>query len=290
MKPTRAFRSRFRSRTRLAEIACLDPYAYGMASLTSATSIPRSAEDAFRDLEARIVDGDLSPGARLPSERMLVEEYGVSRPAIREALRRLEERGLIVVQPGRGSFVQEIFPTRGSASIEQLVRRGDVTASDVVVARRMLECEAAALAAENRSNEDLERMATILVAFDSSTDLAVAAELDVAFHEAIAVASGNPVLQIMFGSIRSLTHGMVLRSLNDRRVQRVGSPIHHDILRAIERQNPRAARSAMARHVELARDHYGDDINEPLIDVLRARAEHQPEVAEILRRASRSLA
>lgn len=260
-----------------------------MAGQTRQPSGPRSAEDAFQDLESRIVNGDLAPGSRLPSERQLVDHYGVSRPGIREVLRRLEERGLIAVQPGRGSFVQEMVPTRGSASIDHLVRRGDVTPFDVVVARRMLECESAALAAEHRSDADLDRMTRILEAFDASTDLAVAAELDVAFHEAIAVASGNPVLQIMFGSIRGLTHGMVLRSLNDRRVHRAGAPIHHDILRAIKRGNAGAARSAMARHIELAMDHYGDDIHEPLVSLLQNRAELQPEIADLLRQASLSI-
>jgi GntR family transcriptional repressor for pyruvate dehydrogenase complex len=253
------------------------------------SGFPMTAQALVDQLEAEILAHTWAPGDRLPSERQLVEQFGVSRPIVREGLRRLQERGLIVAHPGRGSFVRELLPTRGHASVELLVRRGEVTVRQLVTARRMLECEAAALAADHHGDGDVRHMRSILAAFDATDDVGLGAELDVAFHEAVAVASGNAVIQIMFGSIRNLIQGMVLRSLTDRAVRRAGAPLHHDIVDAIVNRDPDAARAAMAEHIQLAEKTYGRDIDRPLADVLQHRADHKPEVAELLRRAGSSL-
>ena len=254
------------------------------------TGIPLTAEALAQQLEADIVNRNRLPGERLPSERVLAASFGVSRPVVREVLRSLQERGLIVVHPGRGSFVRELEPTRGGASLEFMVRRGEVTVRDLVDARRMLESEAAALAATKHTAEDADRLRATLEAFEAASDVEVRAELDLAFHDAIAVASGNPVIMIMFGSIRDLTHAMVLRSLTDRSARRAGSPLHHVVLDAILARDPETARAAMTEHVTLAVKHYGADIDRPLAAVLRGRADVQPEVADLLRRASVALA
>jgi GntR family transcriptional regulator, transcriptional repressor for pyruvate dehydrogenase complex len=260
-----------------------------MSGQTGISAIPLTPQALVDRLEADIVGRTWSPGQRLPSERQLVERFGVSRPIVREVLRRLQERGLIVVHPGRGSFVRDLLPTQGNASVELLARRGEITVRHLVTARRMLECEAAALAAEHHDDDDARRMREILAAFDASRDVAVGAELDLAFHEAVALASGNAVIQIMFGSIRNLAHGMILRSLTDRKVRHAGAPIHHTILDAILARDAEVARKAMASHIELAEKTYGRDIDRPLADVLQRRADHQPEVAELLRQAGSSL-
>src|ERR687888_26944 len=98
---------------------CLDSSS-GAADPGRVSPIPLTAQALVDRLETDIVARTLAPGERLPSERKLVERYGVSRPIVREVLRRLQERGLIVVHPGRGSFVRELTPTRGFASIDVL--------------------------------------------------------------------------------------------------------------------------------------------------------------------------
>lgn len=108
----------------------------------------------------------------------------------------------------------------------------------------MLEGEAAALAAQHRSAQDLRAMQRILGALNQAPTLGDAADLDVAFHEAIAIASRNPVIQLMFGSIRNLTHGIVVRSLTDREVRGAGAPLHDVILDGIRaRPGPRGGPS-----------------------------------------------
>jgi GntR family transcriptional repressor for pyruvate dehydrogenase complex len=260
-----------------------------LSNVSQPSDVPLTAAQLAERLEAAIVTQVWAPGAKLASERQLAEQYGIGRPAVRETLRRLQERGLIVVQPGRGSFVRELHATRGTASVDLMTRRGKITARQLARARQMLESESAALAAEHRTDKELERMRGLLAEFDAATDVTVMAEFDFAFHEAIVVASGNVVLQIMFGSIRNLTHGIMSRSLTDRHVRDVGAPIHHTVLDAIAARDSDRARSAMLEHLRLAETHYGADIDQPLADVLRRRADVLPEVAEDLRSASSSV-
>lgn len=250
---------------------------------------PPSAEAVVQGIESLILDGTLAAGDKLPSERALSAEYGISRPVVREGLRRLQERGLIAAQPGRGSFVRALEPTRGVASVEQMARRGEISVRELVTARAMLESETASLAAVNRTEEHIARMRALLGAFETSDEIATTAELDVAFHEAISIASGNTVLQIMFGSIRDFTQAMVLRSLTDRASRAVGLPLHHTILTAIVDQDSDRAGAVMKQHILGAVEHYGSDIDRPLSSVLMSRTSHAPEIADLLYEVSSNL-
>lgn len=252
--------------------------------------VPMTPQTLTELLEEAIVAKRLRPGERLASERQLAEQHGVSRPIVREVLRRLQERGLIVVQPGRGSFVRRLQPTEGHTSLDVLVRRGDVTIRELVTARKMLESETAALAAIQHTDADAVQLRELLEAFDASRDIASGVELDIAFHEAIAIASQNTVLQIMFGAIRPLIRGMVLRSLTDREIRRMGAPVHHDILDAIVARDAEGAREAMLRHLRLSEELYGADMDRPLQEILHNRAAAQPEVSALLRRVGDLLA
>jgi GntR family transcriptional repressor for pyruvate dehydrogenase complex len=256
---------------------------------TAARSLPATVQSPIAFIEAKILSGEWPPGSRLPSERLLAEQFEVSRPVIREVLKMLQARRLIDVFPGKGSYVTDLTPTGGEASIDQLLRKGQITTRDLVTARRMLESEAAALAAVRRTDADIERLHAILDAFDRADKVQVAIDLDVALHEAVVMASGNAVIQIMFGSIRDLVRGMVSRSLTDRRVRRLGAPIHHTIVDAIKQGDPEAARKAVAEHISLSERTYGDDMELPLADVLNRRAISDPEHSVLLKGASARL-
>lgn len=255
----------------------------GLADL--ALDQPVGVPQIVAALEDEIVGRRWTAGTQLPSERKLAEMCAVGRPLIREALRALNERGLIAVAPGRGSYVRGVNPSGEGGSADLLVRRGDVHARHLVAARIMLESEAAALAATHRTDEQLRQMRDLLAAFYRAP-LQQAANLDLAFHESIAIASHNPVLQVMFGSIRNLTHGIMLRSLTDRRVSGAAVPLHDVVLDAIVQQDPDRARVAMAEHIGAAGEFYGKDLDLPLADVLRSRAETTPSLSTVMREVS----
>lgn len=259
----------------------------GLTSLGSGP--PPGVPEIVAAVEEEIVSGRWPAGTRLPSERRLTDLCRVSRPVIREALRVVNERGLIVVSAGRGSFVRDLDPTGEGGSADLLARRGQVRARDLVAARGMLEAETAALAAIHRTDDQLAQMRDLLDAFSHAT-VPASADLDLAFHESIAIASANPVLQMMFGSIRNLTHGIMLRSLTDRRVSGAAVPLHTVILDAIEAQDPDAARRAMGEHIGAAEKYYGSDLDLPLVEVLRQRADSTPSLAAVLRQVSSDIA
>jgi GntR family transcriptional repressor for pyruvate dehydrogenase complex len=254
-----------------------------MTGLTRLKGSHPGVPEIVRAVEEMIVSGRWDEGSRLPSERRLSDECAVSRPVVREALRVLSERGLIEISAGRGSFVRRLSAHSGAGNVELLARGGQVTARDLVVARTMLESEAASLAAQHRTDQDVARLRELFTRFDDS-DVPEKADFDLAFHEAVALASHNPVIQVMFSSIRTLTHAVMLRSLVDRAV--IAHAVPHDhILDAIIRQDADGARALMAEHIDTARNFYGDDLDRPLIEVLRSRLGSVPKLQEIMDQA-----
>lgn len=227
--------------------------------------------DIITDIEGQIVTGMLVAGAKLPSERDLCRTYAASRPVIREALSGLAERGHIEILPGRGSFVRAVATDGLADTLTRAATRIGVTARDLVEARTMLECTAAELAACAGTDTEISVILDALRAHESATSLADTVQTDLAFHEAVARASGNPVIVLMFGAIRPQVHALMLRSHSDRRVHQLGDPIHRQIAEAIADHDPHAATSAMSEHLRLALQLFGDDLDKPLSEVLADR-------------------
>jgi GntR family transcriptional repressor for pyruvate dehydrogenase complex len=147
--------------------------------------------DLAADLRTRIVDGDIQPGEKLPSENTLISEFGVSRTVVRAALTRLQAEGLVETERGRGSFAltppQEgtTAGTRPVVSIEDRLH--------LLEFRMGVEAEAAALAARNHTDRQLKALQKALEDFTASVEHpAHAMKSDYEFHYAVASASGNP--------------------------------------------------------------------------------------------------
>lgn len=235
---------------------------------------PVSADWLTANLESRILCHELPPGMRLPSERALAEQHGLSRPTIREVLSRLTERGFVEKQPGRGAFVREVQPVDAARPLEMFYLRQRVTAHALIDARRMLEGEAAALAATRATRRDVARLAGVLDRLETASDsVLVRARADLDLHTAIVDLAGNPVIATMFGSIRRFVIQHMLRSLSDRTVVRRGMPHHRDILDAIRDHDPARARQAVDGHMGVSLDLYGTDLDEPIEELARQTLE-----------------
>lgn len=220
-------------------------------------------------LEERILSGELPAGAKLPSERQLAERFGMSRTVVREALRSLIERNLVEVQPGRGAFVRRARTSDAAARLGVLFRRQQATPRDLVEARTMLECTAAALAAERADPAALAAIDAALAQFDRANGVIEQTRGDLAFHLAIARAAGNPVIETMFGAITGVTVELMLRSLADLTVIREAVPYHREIAGAIRAHEPERARAAMASHLAVAAQLYGEDFDRSIESVAR---------------------
>jgi GntR family transcriptional repressor for pyruvate dehydrogenase complex len=219
-------------------------------------------------LENRILTGHWAAGVRLPSERDLATEFAVSRPVVREALKALQERGLIEVSPKRGNFVRQYTAENLMRPMNLAARAAGVTARQLMRARMMLESEAAGLAAVHATKQDRTDLLRVHQLFAQPGEVHARAKVDLTFHETIARASGNPVIHMMFTAIQDLTYGLMLRSLSDRDVREAGEPLHTVILEHILDRDADGAREAMHRHLDLAEDFYGPDMDINLAEVI----------------------
>lgn len=238
-----------------------------MTGKTTQSVVNRDALVSY--LEEQIVSGRFAEGSKLPSERAIVQEYGLSRPAVREALRDLAGRGLIDTVPGRGAYVRRPRPGDLAGPLEAFYRRQQITPRHLVEARKMIECEAASLAASRYGRTDLEAMGLALARFDHSTDLVDRTRYDLAFHMSIVRAAHNPVIEMMYGSIRSFVAQLMLRSLGDPTVSHVGVPYHREIYEAVSDGDGERARSSMSGHLVIAERLYGDDLDRSLRGVFQ---------------------
>jgi GntR family transcriptional repressor for pyruvate dehydrogenase complex len=219
-------------------------------------------------LENRILTGHWAAGSRLPSERDLATEFTVSRPVVREALKALQERGLIEVSPQRGSFVRRYTAENLMRPMNLAARSAGVTARQLMRARVMLETEAAGLAAANATKQDRTDLLRVHQLFAQPGEPHARARVDLTFHETIARASGNPVIHMMFTAIQDLTYGLMVRSLSDREVREAGEPLHTVILEHILDRDADGAREAMRQHLDLAEQFYGPDMDANLAEVI----------------------
>jgi GntR family transcriptional regulator, transcriptional repressor for pyruvate dehydrogenase complex len=224
-----------------------------------------------QDLERRILTGEFEAGAKLPSERVLAQQSGLSRPVVREALRRLEERRLITIEPGRGSFVRDEESLDAGRHLDLAYRRHPVTARQLVEARIMIESEAAALAADRATDEDLSAMRWTLDRLDATDSRVERVRYDLGFHLSVIRAAHNPVIEAMFGSIASLAVEQMLRSMTDKEIRSRSHPFHEEAYEAIRGKDVAAARQAMIDHLRVADDTYGADYDRPL-DVMAHQA------------------
>jgi GntR family transcriptional regulator, transcriptional repressor for pyruvate dehydrogenase complex len=191
----------------------------------------------------------LQPGDALPSERELAERYGVGRSSVREALRMLESRGLIESR-GSGTFVIAPWRNPFQEPLSLVVAGEDVDRTQLFEVRRMLEAEAAALAAERRSLGDLELMHEATDEMEAAIDSADAyVAADIRYHLVIAEATGNRLLLHLMQAIRErLTEmfGTVFKFPGgpERSIAQ-----HRLITQAIAAEDAERARQAMTEHI-----------------------------------------
>jgi Transcriptional regulators len=210
-------------------------------------------------IEKTIRSKVLLPGAKLPSELVLCQQFGVSRTAVREALRTLSARGLITIMKGKGIFVQNISAKTVTDPIqlylEMQLQRDYVL--DVVHARQIIEPPIAASAALHHTEEDAEKLKKDQYDLvHSDGDYKELSRLDMLFHLDIAKASENSLIPLILEPIHRLTpqiKSSVYATVTDAKKSAV--EWHEKILSAILRRDAESARTAMIRHLEIAEQH-----------------------------------
>ncbi|NDW53793.1 FadR/GntR family transcriptional regulator [Aliiroseovarius sp. PrR006] len=170
------------------------------------------ADAVVAQIEDLIASGILKQGRKLPSERELAETLRVSRPKLREALHILEERGLVMIKHGEGSFVAPLTGQAMLPALLDLYGRHEPAFFDYLEYRREQEGFAARLAARRATHADKERISEILTEIErawKTNDADASREADFALHSAIVDASQNATLIHMMASIFDLTQQSV---------------------------------------------------------------------------------
>ena len=214
------------------------------------------SEQVARRLIAEIRSGRLAPQDKLPTEALLVQQFGVSRTVVREAISQLKSLGLVTSRQGSGMYV------RPQANFEPLSFDTDHTASrDAVIqiteVRRAIEAEAARLAAERRTRKDVTQIRKALRAIELAVKTGRdGVEEDVEFHRSIAQAANNPfLLQTLDYLSQYLREGTRVTRANEARRSDFAQQVmleHQAIVDAIEQRNPRGALKAATTHMQNA--------------------------------------
>jgi GntR family transcriptional regulator, transcriptional repressor for pyruvate dehydrogenase complex len=217
-----------------------------------------SARQVAQAITDGILSGRYQANEKLPPERALANELGVSRPVVREALRSVEQLGLIETRAARGTWVQGIGSSTGHRGISLSIRRRGVTAQELSEARIAIESVVAGEAARSATASDIKRLGETLVVLEKSTGMEHV-RWDLRFHLTIAAAANNPVLEIMLESIAPLTAALMTRSTMDPDVMRLSQPLHRVAFEAIRDGDAEGASAAIRTHLGYAKELYGDD-------------------------------
>ncbi|MEN8203768.1 MAG: FadR/GntR family transcriptional regulator [Bacteroidota bacterium] len=219
-----------------------------------------------RTLEKAIREKKMVPGDKLPTEREMCASFGVSRTALREALRRLNARGLISIQKGSGMYVSEI-------NIEDAIKTLNLyydlkfdknLLSQIIEVRQLFEPEIARLASVNRNDEDLADLEENLVEFYhcDPDNTQKEADLDNKFHLIISKASSNPIVQVSMEPIYSLLPRMrnyIFGNIEGEK--KFTLDYHRKIVDALRRQDASMAYNSMKKHLARTRQIYDRHLN-----------------------------
>ncbi|MPZ67642.1 MAG: FCD domain-containing protein [Pseudonocardiaceae bacterium] len=214
----------------------------------------RLYQDIVDQIESAIARGALKPGGRLPSERELVAQFGASRATVREALRVLEAHGVVRSRPGQpsGPEVLSFSPDSLANQMTRLVQLDGMSLTDLLAFRMVIDGAASRLAARLHTPEQRDAMERSIAAMEQAIETGYDefSEADVAFHDAIAQASRNAMIQVCNNVVRGVVlqviEDKVRRAFDSEALMRESLQHHRDVFEAISTGDGEAA-SRIAR-------------------------------------------
>src|ERR1700722_18226469 len=215
----------------------------------------RLYEQIVQQIEDSVLKGTLKPGDQLPAERELAQQLGVSRTAVREAVKTLREKGLVEAYSGRGTFITDGTSQAARQSFDLMITLGQAEGSSHLAELRLiLEPGIAALAAVRAKEEDITAMREAVGVMErTQKDPEAYIEADLDFHLALAEAVANPLILSLIDSIVGLLREQRIKIFNVEGGPQRGQVHHKRILDAMERRDAEMARSAMLSHLEQVR-------------------------------------
>lgn len=215
------------------------------------------SDDVRERLLAQIHEGKLPPGSPLPSERELMEAYGVGRPAIREAMQSLQGLGMIVVRHGERPRVAEpqldLLAEQMALSMRHILTYDASILTQLKDARVILETQIARIAAETQTEDALAALRDALTAQEQAQDQPdTFLDLDGEFHAALAAMSGNALLAAVLRAIFAWLKRFHTEAVRQSGRERLTINEHTAIVEAVAAGDPDAAADAMRVHLTRA--------------------------------------
>ena len=221
----------------------------------------RLYEQIVEQIEQQVIDGTLQAGDQLPPERQLATKFGVSRTAVREAVKALRQRGLIDVHPGRGTFVTNDTSQALHRSLGLALRIGEIDGvASLIELREMLEPPIAAKAALRATPEQIHQLEVLVGKMEKVLLIPEAfIAADFAFHMTLAEATQNVLMPTIMNSIVDLLQEQRQRIYKSGGGQIRAQRHHRIILQAVREQDEKGAYKAMVAHLQQVREDFEAD-------------------------------
>jgi GntR family transcriptional repressor for pyruvate dehydrogenase complex len=212
-----------------------------------------AAEMVVTRIRALIEAGEVRSGDRLPPERDLARQLGVSRPSVRSGLKSLAAMGVLQIRQGAGTFITGGPPVLGSEPLSFLAALHGFTRAQMFEARLVLEVAVAGLAAERAAPEKVMAISDETTEMFASLDApSTFLEHDIRFHQAVAAASANPIHASLVEIVSKLFYQLRRESIGVARDKKLAAEEHRLIYQAIRARDAERAREAMANHLRRA--------------------------------------
>ncbi|NLW81729.1 MAG: FadR family transcriptional regulator [Desulfovibrionales bacterium] len=210
----------------------------------------RLYEEITAQLRKLVHNGAFCPGDRLPPERQLAHMFKVSRNSVREAIKSLEQQGVLVSKPGAGTFIAPTSQADLTTALGEAFARERHRLADIFELRLLLEPQIASLAAQRVTDQDLALLGNLMDAYaEALAQGQPVRRLDQEFHDAIAAATKNQSITLLMERMQGLLEESRDEALQSPDRNRESLEGHRRILDALCRTDPDDARTAMATHL-----------------------------------------
>jgi GntR family transcriptional regulator, transcriptional repressor for pyruvate dehydrogenase complex len=212
----------------------------------------RISDEILHQIRDAVLSGKFQVGDRLPNERALAEQFAASRTSVREALRGLEQTGVIYIKKGinGGVFVADLDHRLVSRSFQTLLQLRKVTMDNIVEARLIFEPEAARLAAQRAQPKDLEEMKQVIDKMSGAVETGeLPQSFDLKFHKLIARAARNPILEMLSDSMLEVASQVITDLHPSIDVLKHVVERHREVFEAVRKRDGDLAFFVMSNHI-----------------------------------------
>jgi len=210
----------------------------------------RISDEVFEQMKEHIISGEWAPGTKIPGELELVDLFKVSRVSVREAIHRLVGMGVLVIKRGEGTFVSELIPSDYFDTLLPILAIERTNVLEMLEFRNIIEVESARLASKRADEQDIQRMANIILKMEESQgDKQLFSTQDLSFHYALAIATHNNVI-IKVNAILSDMLEKTMEEIVGLTGYEGGIYYHKKILEAIKNKDEKLSAELMKEHID----------------------------------------